>query len=172
MAQLQQIQVKFSAAEDRLLLRVSSDDDLEYLFWITRRFVNLIWPTILKSLATTPSIKMQTSPQAKKEVLAFEHQKAVSNSDFKTQYKETAKTLPLGEQPILLAKLQVRRKADGLMVMALAPENGVGIDLALNVGLLHSLAELISNSVRIAEWDLQTPIKSPTAEAAAKVTIN
>ena len=40
--------------------------------------------------------------------------------------------------------------------MALAPEQGPGIDLALNAKLLHSLSELISNGARLAEWQLDS----------------
>ena len=74
--------------------------------------------------------------------------------DFKTPYNETANETPLGTAPILLVKMQIRRNSDGSLVMALAPEQGPGIDLALNAKLLHSLSELISNGARLAEWQL------------------
>ncbi|MFT4580423.1 MAG: hypothetical protein ACI915_004416 [Gammaproteobacteria bacterium] len=173
MAQIQQIQIKFVAAEDRLLLRVSSSDELEFRFWLTRRFVKLISPAIENALKESPTVRTQVSPVAKKEVFAFEHQKAVSNSDFKTPFKESPKELPLGADPILLAKMQMRRNADGPMVMALAPEQGAGIDLALNPKLLHSLAELITNGVRLAEWDIPSTIAPPSAnELPDKHTLN
>ncbi|MFT4560781.1 MAG: hypothetical protein ACI9BW_000516 [Gammaproteobacteria bacterium] len=164
MAQIQQIQIKFVAVEDRLLLRVSSSDELEFRFWLTRRFVKLITPAIENALKGSPTVLTQASPIAKKEVFAFEHQKAVNNSDFKTPFKESPKQLPLGSDPILLAKLQMRRNADGTMTMALAPEQGAGIDLALNPNLLHSLAELVSNGIRLAEWDITSTLAQPMAD--------
>jgi len=160
MAQIDQIQIKFVAVEDRLLLRVSSSGDLEFRFWMTRRFVKLIWPALGKMLKETPRIQTQASADAKRELLAFEHDKAVNDSDFKTPYKDTPRTLPLGEQPVVLAKMQMRREEDGSTIMSLGPEEGAGIDLALNDGLLHSLAELISNGARIAEWELSSPIET------------
>jgi hypothetical protein len=173
MAHIDQIQIKFVAVEDRLLLRVSSSDDLEFRFWMTRRFVKLIWPALGKALKATPRIQTQSSPAAKRELLAFEHQKAVIDSDFKTPYKETPKTLPLGNSPVLLAKMQMRRNDDGSTVMSLGPEEGAGIDLALDTGLLHSLAELISNGARVAEWDLVSPIEdNSTTAAPADATVN
>ncbi len=159
MAKIQQIQIKFVAVEDRLLLRVSSSDQVECRFWMTRRFVNLIWPALQQALADTPRIQTQVSAEVKKELLAFEHKKAVRDSDFNTPYKESPKSLPLGEQPILLAKMQLRKSESGEIVMALAPEQGPGIDLALTASLLHSLTELISNASHIAEWALSTPIE-------------
>ena len=173
MAKIQQIQIKFVAVEDRLLLRVSSSDQVEFRFWMTRRFVNLIWPALQKALADTPRIQTQPSMEVKKELLAFEHQKAVSDSDFKTPFKETPKALPLGDQPVLLAKMQLRKSDTGEVVMALAPEQGPGIDLALTASLLHSLTELISNAARIADWALSSPIgDGPLTAVPDNVTVN
>ena len=137
MATIEQIQIKFVAAEDRLLLRVSSSDELEFRFWITRRLINLIWPALHQAVAEAPRIQTQPTSDAKRELIAFEHETAVSNSDFATPLKETQKTMPLGDQPILLAKMHMRRNKSGAMVMALAPEQGQRIDLALNSGLLR-----------------------------------
>ena len=173
MAKIQQIQIKFVAVEDRLLLRVSSTDHVEFRFWMTRRFVNLIWPAVQKALADTPRIQTQPSTAVKKELLAFEHKKAVGDSDFKTPFKETPKSLPLGDQPILLAKMQLRQNANGEIVMALAPEQGPGIDLPLTASLLHSLTELISSATRIAAWELSIPVDdSPLTSVPDDVTVN
>jgi hypothetical protein len=58
-------------------------------------------------------------------------------------------------------------------VMSLGPEEGAGIDLALNTGLLHSLAELISNGAKIAEWELPSPIDGSAISAPPdNVTVN
>ena len=71
MAQIQQIQIKFVAIEDRLLLRVSGGGDLEFHFWLTRRFVKLIAPVLKTMMTDTPRIKTQASPVAQRELLAF-----------------------------------------------------------------------------------------------------
>ena len=173
MAQIQQIQIKFVAAEDRLMLRVAGSDNTEFRFWLTRRFVRLIWPSIVASLEQTSTVPAPVSPAAKKEVLAFEHERAMIDSDFKTPYRETAKALPLGTAPVVLVKMQIRRNADGSLIMALAPENGARIDLALNAKLLHSLAELIANCVRLAQWELQATLsEQETQTKPESATLN
>lgn len=173
MAQIEQIQIRFAALEDRLLMRVAGADDLEFRFWLTRRFVRLIWTPLKTALADVPRIRAQASPAAQRELLAFEHEKAVSGTDFHTPYKETAKTTPLGNDPVLLAKMQMRRLDDGTLVMALGPENGVGIDLTLNHGLLHSFAQLLHNAAALAEWDLPDLIEQDTRTTApADATVN
>jgi len=173
MAQIEQMQIKFDPVEDRLLMRVSGGDNLEFRFWLTRRFVKLMWPALSHALKQSPLVQTQLSPLARKEMLAFEHQKAVSDSDFRTPYRETPKTCPLGDEPVLLAKMQTRRNADGSFTLALGPQSGAGIDLALNNGLLHSLAELIRNGAALAHWELPTPIDDASeATAPDKATVN
>jgi len=147
-------------------MRVSGGDEIEFRFWLTRRFVKLIWPALGKALQQSPTVQTQVSPDAKREVLAFEHEKAVHDSDFKTPYRETPKQLPLGNEPILLAKMQLRRNADGSTTLALGPESGAGIDLALNAGLLHSLTELLSNGAQLAQWELPPLVDESAATSA------
>lgn len=173
MAQIEQIQIKFDPIQDRLLMRVAGGNQLEFRFWLTRRFVKLMWPALDTAMTQSPLAQTQASPVAKKEVLAFEHEKAVSNSDFKTPYKETPRTLPLGDEPVLLAKMQLRRDANGATTMSLGPESGPGIDLGLNTGLLHSLAELIRNGVDLAGWELgEIAANKSTHAIDEKPTVN
>ena len=69
--------------------------------------------------------------------------------------------------------MQLRKSDTGEVVMALAPEQGPGIDLALTASLLHSLTELISNAARIADWALSSPIgDGPLTAVPDNVTVN
>lgn len=172
MAKIEQIQIKFVPVEDRLLMRVAGDEGLEFRFWLTRRFVKMIWPALGNALKLSPTIQTQASPIAQREVLAFEHEKAVSDADFKTPYKESPKTLPLGDAPILLSKMQLRRNPDGAFTMSLGPETGAGIDLAINNKLLHSVAELIANGAQLAQWELPPFVTTTAAGPAETPTVN
>jgi hypothetical protein len=172
MAKIEQIQIKFVPVEDRLLMRVAGDEGLEFRFWLTRRFVKMIWPALGKALHLSPGVQTQASPLAQREVLAFEHEKAVSDADFITPYKESPKTLPLGDAPILLSKMQLRRDQDGSFMMSLAPETGAGIDLAINDKLLHSVAELIANGAQLAQWELPPLVAGTVAVQPEAPTVN
>jgi hypothetical protein len=69
--------------------------------------------------------------------------------------------------------VQIRRNSDGSLVMALAPEQGPGADVALNTELLHSLSELILNGARLAEWQLDSKINdSDDSTKLENATIN
>jgi hypothetical protein len=173
MSQIKQIQITFVPAEDRLLLRVSTSDDAEFRFWLSRRFVRLLWPVIGRLLAENPRIKTQPSPLAQRELLAFEHQKAVDAADFSTPYGEGEKALPLGEAPVLLTRFRVRKEKNDTPVLCMSSHGGQTVDLTLNPGLLHSVAELLQKAVAAAEWDLPPMIETQaTAADAGKITVN
>lgn len=173
MAKIEQIQIKFVPVEDRLLMRVAGNEGLEFRFWLTRRFVRMIWPALGKALQLSPGVQTQASPLAQREVLAFEHEKAVSDADFGTPYKEASpKTLPLGDEPLLLSKMQLRREPDGSFMMSLGPESGAGIDLAINDKLLHSVAELMANGAQLAQWELPPLVAGTVAAQAVTPTVN
>ena len=153
-------------------MRVAGDEGLEFRFWLTRRFVKMIWPALGGALQLSPTVQTQASPVAQREVLAFEHEKAVSDADFATPYKESPKALPLGSEPVLLSKMQLRHNQDGSLTMSLGPESGAGIDLAINNKLLHSVTELIANGAKLAQWELP-PLVVGTAEASPETpTVN
>ncbi|MGR8919247.1 MAG: hypothetical protein ACU85V_06495 [Gammaproteobacteria bacterium] len=162
MSQIAQVQITFNAAEDRLLLRLSTQAGEEFRFWLTRRFVAALRPHLGSSLSEQPRIKTQASPEARRELLRFEHEKAVGNADFATPFQEAAKSLPLGDAPILLTRFQLRPQPDDQVVLAMGPEQGNGIDVKLNPTLLHSIVALLDKALAAADWALPT-----TAEAAA-----
>lgn len=172
-SQISQIQIKFVATEDRLLLRVSSSTQHEFRFWLTARLVKLLYPALYEALSKTPSVAVQASPIDKKEVVAFEHEKAVAQADFKTGFKEVEQSFPLGEKAILVTKCQLRPQSDGNTVLALAPEEGQGIDINLSNDLLHSFTKLLTDAANVAEWPLDAEtISSQIAVADDGVTVN
>ena len=172
-SQISQIQIKFVATEDRLLLRVSSGAQQEFRFWLTARLVKLLYPALYDALSKTPSAVTQATPIGKKEVVAFEHQKAISQADFTTGFKEIEQSFPLGDEAILVTKCQLRPQSDGNTVLALAPEEGQGIDINLSNELLHSFTKLLTDAAAIARWPLNTEIiADQTAASDDNVTLN
>ena len=173
MSQINQVQLKFVPTEDRLLLRVSTSDNDEFRFWLSRRFARLLWPVIGNLLLENPRIKTQPSPIAQRELLAFEHQKAIDDADFSTPYGEGEKALPLGDVPVLLTRFQIREGENDTPVLSMSSQQGQVIDLALNPGLLHSVAELLKNAVAVAQWDLPPMLETQMATGGSgEITVN
>ncbi len=155
MPRLHQIQFRHVPQEDRILLRIKTTDRSEFRFWLTRRYVKLLWPVVVKMLESDQRVRLQPTPEAKSAVLSFQHEKAISNSDFSTQYHEDAAELPLGESPVVLAKIQLKKADPSSDLLCMHPESGKGIELAMNETLLHSFSKLLTDAIKVSEWDIE-----------------
>jgi len=161
---LHQLKIDFNAEQDRLLMLVSTDDGAEVRMWMTRRFVKLLWPLLVKlAEEASPRIKVQPSAEARKALLGLEHQKAVQRADFSKPFQQAARSTPLGEEPLLLARIQTGSDARGLPVVLLHPTQGQGITLTLDEVLLHSVCRLLQAAVSKSDWDIE--LKLPGVEA-------
>ncbi|MSR15922.1 MAG: hypothetical protein EXR86_15500 [Gammaproteobacteria bacterium] len=164
MTTIEQIQLKYDAVADRLMLRILTTGTHEFRFWLTRRFVHKAWPALVESLARSPRLDRAVSPLARRELLAFQHEQAVTNSNFSVPFRDPKPTLPLVQDPLLVTKLQIRPTKDGRgRVLSLTPETGLGLDLTLTEALLHSLCALLDRIMPTTEWGLTSPLKMPSA---------
>mgnify|MGYP001814905993 CR=1 FL=1 len=133
----------------------------------------MLYPALYDALSKTSPVAAQSVPEAKQEVVAFEHQQAVAKTDFKTGFKEVKQEFPLGETPILVTKCQLRPNPDGNTVLALAPEQGQGIDVNLSNDLLHSFTKLLVDACKIAEWPLDAKTLAQTHfDSGENITLN
>ena len=171
---IHQLQVAFDAAEDRLLFRLTTTAAEEFRIFLTRRFVRVLWPMLVKTIESKVAVKAPAA-QARREVLAFEHEKAVRETDFKTPFQEppaeAPRSYPLGAAPYLAVNGNVR--LDGSMFkLAFNPANGKGIEIGLDDRLMHSLCRLLEQAARAAEWDLPYFAPAPAAAAPAEAGAN
>jgi hypothetical protein len=183
MSQMHQMQLSYVATEDRMLYRVNTRERQEFRFWMTRRYVAILWHTLTQLLARRPAPAAPASPveaappppsdplvEATKQELL--HLEAVKQADFKTQYQES-NYLPLGEQPILLFSAGLKVAPDGQPLLCMHPEQGQGIEIVLNEQILHSFCQLILDTTAKADWGLKLAFvpgtgPAPEAEGPAK----
>jgi hypothetical protein len=173
MAQIAQIQINHLPVEDRMLLRMATSEGQEYRLWLTRRYVKLLGPILKEIAAGHPIVQAQQDLAARETIAAFEHERAMHGQDFTTPFHEQERALPLGDAPILLSRIEVRDLPDGLKMLRMHPELGLGIDLTLDYRLLHALIAVLDAGLGRSEWDLPT-ISSPLSltERDPKVTVN
>lgn len=167
---LHQIRIDYHQEQDRLLLRISTDDDSELRFWLTRRFVKGLWPALMTMAETMGDTRSQHDPAIRKAMLEFEHDKAVRQADFATPYKASATNLPLGAEPLLVTRLRIQPDGHGNAVLALHPTQGQGMDLAMDAMLLHSFTRLVQGAVGRTDWDIRLELPRttmPTMDVAA-----
>lgn len=153
---IHQLQVAFDATEDRLLFRLTTVAGEEFRVFLTRRFVKGLWPLLIRTIDSKVAVKAPVA-EARREVMAFEHEKALRETDFKTPFQEppaqAPRQFPLGQVPYVATQGNVRL-IDGVFKLALNPASGQGIEIGLDDRLMHSLCRLIEQSARGADWDL------------------
>lgn len=162
--QLQQFSASYDSVQDRLLLRVRSTDDAEFRFWITRRYLALLWPILMK-MADDFSARKSTDPLTRNTLAELAHGEAVGSADFASQYKDGS-LFPLGEEPILLARITVMPLRERTQTLTLLPQQGQGINLDLDERLVHVLARLLQHAATAAEWGLALNITAGTGIAS------
>ena len=174
---LHQLKLDFIPEHDRLLLRVSTDDQQEVRLWLTRRALRLMWPLLVQMVRSSPEVTLQSNPQARDALVGMQHEQALSRANFAKPFDEVPREMPLGTEPILVARIQSNKDEGGNQVLGLLPQQGQGIHLTLDNTLLHSFCKLVQNAVAKSDWDitlelptLQTPLALD--DAAAPKTIN
>ena len=135
MTAIGQLQISYSADEDRILLRINTTSGDEFRFWLTRRFSMLLIKALEEHRAADPDISTQTTEAGKQAVQEFKREEATSKGNFQEQFKPSGQ-FPLGEAPILAYKLSYRIEARKLS-LSIQPRDGQGISVVLEIGRAH-----------------------------------
>ena len=164
---LHQLKLDFVPEHDRLLLRVSTDNQLEVRLWLTRRALRLLWPLLLRMVRAAPEVALQSNQQARDALVGMQHERALRQANFADAFEETPRQMPLGAEPILVARIRTDKDESGNPVLGLLPQQGQGIHLTLDNTLLHSLCKLLQNAVAKSDWDIVLELPTPLVQADA-----
>lgn len=158
---IRQIQARYDELQDRVLLRLSTSDDTEFVFWFTRRFTRRFWGFLLKTLEQDEPVRQQSDTEARKAVLAMRHENFVQQGNFSKPFEEKTYQRPLGPEPMLVARADYAQGAQpGTFTLSLRPQQGQGVDLGLTASLLHSICKLLLDAVAQSDWDLKLVMPS------------
>ncbi|MDF1741788.1 MAG: hypothetical protein P1U86_21680 [Verrucomicrobiales bacterium] len=169
MSQMHQMQLSYVSTEDRLLFRMNTKARQEFRFWMTRRYVSILWNTLTKMVNENREVKPERLEQAKEkfhDALAesakaeIDHKEKVAKADFATAYQEST-YLPLGEDPAVLFSVGVKQNPEGQAMICMHPEKGQGIEMVMNDQILHSLCKLIADTTTKAGWNLNLTFVDP-----------
>lgn len=164
---IHQIQMMYDKLQDRILLRVSTSEQAEFRFWVTRRYVKLLWGMLIKMLERDPVAAVHVDENVRRSMMEFQHVDAVSAGEFAKPYDEAANVLPLGEEPVLLSRITAKQNAAAQQFLCMHPEKGQGIDMAVDAKLLHMISKLVSDAVAQSNWDLQLALDPRAVPAYA-----
>lgn len=159
MAKLHQFNFAYQTDEDRLLLRVNTQDGAEYRLWLTRRISRLLWALLVRRLETAPEVAQQATKQAKRSVVAFKRQAAVQKADFSKTYEDKPKALPMGDAPMLIVRLKATTVGAGSHVIVFVPQRGKEISLSLSEEAILTFLHLFAQIVKKAKWDLPVELE-------------
>lgn len=149
---INQIQATYLPAEDRILLKIKTLNELVYLAWITRRFMKLVIP-VLHGQHPTTGKTLFDGKTAQVQQMKTEKTQLIGDYDSQYQAPENAQ-YPLGEEPILLAKIAFTDMYTDKAQLAFEPETGQGIILPYHSDLLGPLIKIFSQALNAADWAL------------------
>jgi len=144
---LHQINVQYSNKEDRILIRTSTEQNNEYLIWLTRRFTKLLLDILDKEIENRGGTN---SLGTKKET-----KKLYDDGAFEKPYaEEKPKDHPLGESGILAFGIKTATDKSGNLVLELISETKQGITFNLTDSLIYMFYSLLMQSIERAEWQI------------------
>lgn len=171
---IHQLSVSFVDRQDRLLLRLNTQDAQEFRFWLTRRLTLRLMPVLEQTLIRLDTGKahvMAPDNPTRKIVSDFQHESFLKEADFQTPFKEEARQWPLGQDPMLVTEINMGFMPSGALDLNLidtgAETEKQSCQLQLQPQLVHGLVHLIRQSVDTAGWfGAQTGGNSAEAHSA------
>lgn len=151
MANLHQLNVQFVPQEDRLILRVRSDDNSEIRAWLTRRYTRLLLGILEKILDRDRS---PTEDAVQSAMRSFQRDAALNSADFASDYDPSATAHPLGTEPVLLTTIKYQLTDKGITILTLGLPDGKTLGINLSKGLIHVFIKLLEEGTKSADWDL------------------
>lgn len=166
---IHQMSVNYAERQDRLMLRVNTQDGQEFRLWLTRRLTGRLLPHLQASvmqLETRNPQVMLVDPAAQQMLTELQRETFLEKADFKTPFKtplgDALPQLPLGEEPILVTDVQLNMHASGTLNVVFQDLSGDGASgrscqLGLQSSLLHGLLHLMGQAVQQANWRMDAP---------------
>ena len=174
---IHQIQMRYDELQDRILLRLSTTDNCEFRFWLTRRFVKRLWGMLVKMLEWDRAVQQQLDMNVRRTVLDIQHEGFVHQGDFCKRFEEAPRRAPLGDQPVVLSRAKGEKGDEGMQVLSLHPQQGQGIDLTVDAKLLHLFVKILREAVARTDWEIPLALheegeQTATAEAVSPRKLN
>ena len=144
---IHQLSVNHDERQDRLLLRLNTQDQQEFRFWLTRRMTLRLMPAIEQSAvrleAAQPGVAATDAP-SQHLLTELRRDAFLKKADFATPFENRATQWPLGAEPNGALEIAFEDKSD--------PAKARSCHLHLQVSLVHGMVHLIQQSIQKAEW--------------------
>lgn len=145
-----QINISYDAAEDRLLIR-ATEGDKEYRAWWTRRLALRMLALFAEQPFPTVNSATHLAADQQQALGAIEKQGAVQQADFATPFQAAAQHYPLGEQGVLVQRVDVNTEGK-VVKFVMLPQQGEGLTLALPPSQRYSFEHMLQQVMQAADW--------------------
>jgi len=145
-----QINLSYDSVEDRILIR-ACENGKEYRAWWTRRLALRLFKLFQEHTFPTENSASHLQPDQQQSLGDIEKHGAVQQADFSTPFQEGADHFPLGENGILVQRVDI--KTEGKIVrFVMLPAEGEGMTLSLPPGQRYSFEHMLQRVMVAAEW--------------------
>jgi hypothetical protein len=176
--QIHQLSISHDEVQDRLLVRLNTQDAQEYRFWLTRRMALRLLPVLKQSVlrleAAQPGVAASDS-RAQQILADIQRDAFLQTADFATPYAAQAQGLPLGAEPLLVTDVQMSLQTNGSLEVVFQQKLGESVQschLYLQAPLVHGLIHLAQETMVKAEWDMATKPTADGQESSRKLTLD
>jgi len=168
---IHQIQVRYEATADRLLLQLRTTEAEVYAVWLTRRMLQRLYPPFRQAVALASVARATPQalpvPEARQMLEQAALQRSLQGADFAQPFASADASHPLGPEPLLPDAADLRPGANGQLTLAVREPRGRRIEIALNAELATALLRLLDSALVAAEWGLPTADTPTPATPAA-----
>ncbi len=152
--QIRQLQIACDQVQDRLLLRISTENSEEYRIWLTRRFLRELWPHLSRLAENQVSTTAQVADLPADDAASFDQ-----------SFTEETATYPLGSTPLLSSEVKCETLGDGTFNLTFREGRERSFQLGLNAELLQTLCAMLHAGAEHAQWNLV--LDDPSAATSA-----
>jgi len=160
---IKQLNGGYVPAEDRILLRVSTDANEEFRFWLTRPITAHLLSANRTIAARVAAQKF--TPQVAQTVTDFEQQAVAQQTKLDDEFVPGS-AFPLGEAPALVVKITLTPIENGVS-LDLGMPNGMNVNLKFGQLLAQQVGVLLDRLQNDAKWMIAPAgVETPPASDA------
>jgi hypothetical protein len=153
--QINQVNIGYQAAEDRLLMRINTHDAAEFRLWLTRAVVirMLTGLTQSENQLVVHESKTTENPLLRRAIEEFDRETGMAESDATTPFVTTVTSYPLGQQPLLVVRLDITPKTNHVSFGFTLASNQL-ITINLTSAMVTSISNLLHKVLKKVDWNL------------------
>ena len=158
----------YSRDGDRIIIFVRDGDEVEHAFGLARQLFKKLWPALGRTVQEMSETAANAAPGARKEVLQFEHEGAVTEA--RRDGTLSCKPLPKAAKRVnyLLKTIRIRKAKEGGGILALCAAKQT-MKIPISRDRLIVFCDALRALVASSDWDLSPlyPWEEPASSGAA-----